>query len=140
MRADRTFHKRITVAAACGIAIFSILAFYFFCVKMAIVGLLLGIIVVGMIERSTHTLYMFHRAKPIDLDREMEFLTIDLGRFSRKKHIAICDIRQVTKIKTAFGIDHYILMELRDGKLESVQPANEVLFLEELKKRQHEAN
>ncbi len=138
MRADRTFHKRITIPAACGIALFSILAFYFFCVKMAIVGLLLVIIVVGMIERSTHTLYTFHRVKPVNMDDEMEFLSIDLGRFSSKKHIALRDILQVNIMKTAFGMDHYILITLVDGKMESVQPANEEHFLEELKKRQHE--
>ncbi len=138
MTTDRTFHKRITVAAACGIAIFAMLAFYFFCTKVAILGLLMGLLVVGMIERSIHTLYTFHRVKPIDLEEELEFLTIDAGRFSRKKHIAIRDIRQVTRMKIAFGLDHYLLITFGDGSMESVQPANEARFLEELKKRQHD--
>lgn len=137
-RADRTFHKRVTVAVWCGIVIFACLAFYFFLTKIAILGLLVSIIVVGMVERSIHTTYLFHRVKPIDMEEEMEFLTIDSGRFSGKKHIAIKDIRQVTQMKTAFGIDHYLLLECRNGKLESVQPVNEEGFLKELKRRKHE--
>lgn len=128
----------MTIPTVCGIAIFSVLAFYFFCVKVAILGLLLGIIVVGMIERGTRTIYVFHKVKPIDLDEELDFLTIDAGRFSRKKHIAVRDIKQVTRMNAAFGIDHYVLIEFGEGNLESVQPADEARFLEELKKRQHE--
>lgn len=137
-RANRTFHKRVTVAAWCGVALFTGLAFYFFLTKVAILGLLVTIVVVGMIERCIHTNYLFHRVKPIDMEEEMEFLTIDQGRFSSKKHIAIKDIRQVTRMKTAFGLDHYLLLECENGKLESVQPANEESFLEEIKKRKDE--
>ena len=86
-RADRTFHKRVTVAAWCGIVIFACLAFYFFLTKIAILGLLVSIIVVGMVERSIHTTYLFHRVKPIDMEEEMEFLTIDSGRFSGIKNL-----------------------------------------------------
>lgn len=91
-----------------------------------------------MVERSIHTTYLFHRVKPIDMEEEMEFLTIDTGRFSSKKHIAVKDIRQVTRMKTAFGIEHYLLLECQEGELESVQPTNEEGFLKELMRRKHE--
>lgn len=101
-------------------------------------GLLVAIIVVGMVEKCIHTHYLFHRVKPIDMEEEMEFLTIDSGRFSSQKHIAIKDIRRVTRMKTAFGLDHYLLLESQNGKLEGIQPANEGGFLKELKTRMHE--
>ena len=63
---DRTFHRRFTVGAKSGIALFSLLALYFFWTKTAVIGLLLLIVVVGMIERVIHTTYTFRRVKPID--------------------------------------------------------------------------
>ncbi len=40
--ADRTFHKRFTLTARIGVAVFTILALYFFWVKMAIIGIFRG--------------------------------------------------------------------------------------------------
>jgi hypothetical protein len=37
--ADRTFHKRFTLTARIGVAVFAILALYFFWVKLAIIGI-----------------------------------------------------------------------------------------------------
>ncbi len=48
---DRTFHKRFSVPAKCGVAVFALLTGYFFWVKVAIIGILLAIVIVGMIER-----------------------------------------------------------------------------------------
>ena len=52
---DRTFHKRFSVPAKCGVAVFALLTGYFFWVKVAIIGILLAIVIVGMIERILNT-------------------------------------------------------------------------------------
>ena len=67
--ADRTFHKRFTLTARIGVAVFAILALYFFWVKLAIIGIFVAIIIVGMIERILNTTYTFKMVKPIDLRR-----------------------------------------------------------------------
>ena len=107
---DRRFHQRFTVAAKSGIALFVLLAFYFFWAKKAIVGLFLIIIVVGMIERVIHTSYIFRRVKPIDRIK-------------------------VTPMKSNFGLSHYLLLEYGAGNLTTVMPENEQAFIEELKRR-----
>ena len=42
---DRTFHKRFSVPAKCGVAVFVLLTGYFFWVKVAIIGILLAIVI-----------------------------------------------------------------------------------------------
>ena len=83
--ANRTFHKRFTMSARIGIIVFALLAGYFFWVKMAIIGILLAIVIVGMIERILNTTYTFKKVKPIDRDDEMEYLIVNEGRFSQNK-------------------------------------------------------
>ena len=64
--ADRTFHKRFNTTARVGVVVFALLAGYFFWVKMAIIGIFVAIIIVGMIERILNTTYTFKKVKPID--------------------------------------------------------------------------
>ncbi len=90
--ADRTFHKRFTLTARIGVAVFAFLAGYFFWVKMAIIGIFLAIVIVGMIERILNTTYTFKKVKPIDRDEEMEYLIINEGRFSPTENVPVCDI------------------------------------------------
>ena len=78
--ADRTFHKRFNTTARVGVVVFALLAGYFFWVKMAIIGIFVAIIIVGMIERILNTTYTFKKVKPIDRDDEMEYLIINEGR------------------------------------------------------------
>ena len=47
---DRTFHKRFSVPAKCGVAVFALLTGYFFWVKVAIIGILLAIVICPSIE------------------------------------------------------------------------------------------
>lgn len=133
---DRTFHKRFTLPAKCGVLIFILLAGYFFWVKTAIIGILLAIVVVGMIERILNTTYSFRRVKPIDRDEEMDFIVIDEGRFSAKKTIPVCDIISVEPMKTCWGLDHALVIEYGAKHLASLQPDNEESFMKEIKKRQ----
>ncbi len=132
---ERTFHKRITLTAKAGIALFSLLALYFFWIKVAIVGILVAIVVVGMIERILHTRYTFRRVKPIDMDEEMEFLIIDEGRFSSNRNVPLCDVTHTERVKSLFGLEHALLIEYGNvGNMVTVQPDNEEAFLKELSK------
>ena len=65
------------MSARIGIIVFALLAGYFFWVKMAIIGILLAIVIVGMIERILNTTYTFKKVKPIDRDDEMEYLIVN---------------------------------------------------------------
>ncbi len=132
---DRTFHKRFTLTAKCGIALFTLLAGYFFWTKVAIVGIFLAIVIVGMIERILHTTYTFKRVKPIDRDEEMDFIVIDEGRFSSKKTIPVCDIVKVEPMKVCLGLDHALVIEFGAKHLVSLQPDNEEGFVKEVEKK-----
>lgn len=132
---DRTFHKRFTLPAKCGVAVFALLAGYFFWVKVAIIGILIAIIIVGMIERILNTTYTFKRVKPIDRDEEMDFIVIDEGRFSSKKTIPVCDIVSVTPMKVFFGLDHALVIEFGAKHFASLQPDNEDGFCKEVERR-----
>ena len=132
---DRTFHKRFTFSAKCGIGIFALLAGYFFWVKVVIIGILLAIVIVGMIERILNTTYTFRRVKPIDRDEEMDFIVIEEGRFSSKKTIPVCDIISVEPMKVCLGLDHALVIEFGAKHLVSVQPDNEEGFRKEIERR-----
>ena len=109
--ADRTFHKRFNTTARVGVVVFALLAGYFFWVKMAIIGIFVAIIIVGMIERILNTTYTFKKVKPIDRDDEMEYLIINEGRFSSNRNVPVCDIISVHTAKTFLGLDHCLVIE-----------------------------
>ena len=133
---DRTFHHRFTVGAVCGIALFTILMFYFFWERHALVGTLLMILVLCMIERVIHTTYTFHKTSPGIPGKEQETLVINKGRFSINKSIPLDKVCEVTRMKTAFGLNHYLLLVYGNEKrMEAVMPMKEENFLFELKKR-----
>ena len=132
---DRTFHKRFTMPAKCGVLVTALLAGYFFWVKVAIIGILLAIVIVGMIERILNTTYAIRRVKPIDRDEEMDFIIIDEGRFSRKRTIPVCDIIHIAPMKVCFGLEHVVVIEYGAHHLMSLQPDNESGFVEEVERR-----
>ncbi len=134
--ADRTFHKRFTLTARIGVVVFALLAGYFFWVKMAIIGIFLAIVIVGLIERILNTTYMFRKVKPIDRDDEMEYLIINEGRFSTNKNVPVCDIISVAKVNTFFGLDHCLVIEYGHRNMVAVQPDNVEAFEKEIKRRQ----
>ena len=133
---DRTFHKRFSVPAKCGVAVFALLTGYFFWVKVAIIGILLAIVIVGMIERILNTTYTFKKVKPIDRDDEMEYLIINEGRFSSNRNVPVCDITSVHTAKTFLGLDHCLVIEYGHHNMVTVQPDNEEAFEKEISKRQ----
>ncbi len=132
---DRTFHKRFTLTARIGVVIFALLAGYFFWVKMAIIGILLAIVIVGMIERILHTTYTFKKVKPIDRDEEMEYLIINEGRFSCNKNVPLCDIVSVGTAKTFLGLDSCTVIEYGYHNIVAVQPDNEEGFRNEIMRK-----
>lgn len=134
--ADRTFHKRFNTTARVGVVVFALLAGYFFWVKMAIIGIFVAIIIVGMIERILNTTYTFKKVKPIDRDDEMEYLIINEGRFSSNRNVLVCDITSVHTAKTFLGLDHCLVIEYGHHNMVTVQPDNEEAFEKEISKRQ----
>lgn len=134
--ADRTFHKRFNTTARVGVVVFALLAGYFFWVKMAIIGIFVAIIIVGMIERILNTTYTFKKVKPIDRDDEMEYLIINEGRFSSNRNVSVCDIIGVHTAKTFLGLDHCLVIEYGHHNMVTVQPDNEEAFEKEISKRQ----
>ena len=136
--ADRTFHKRFTLTARIGVVVFALLTGYFFWVKMAIIGIFLAIVIVGLIERILNTTYTFKKVKPIDRDDEMEYLIINEGRFSSNKNVPVCDIISVGKVNTFFGLDHCLVIEYGHHNMVTVQPDNVEAFEKEIERRQNE--
>lgn len=103
---------------------------------MAIIGIFLTIIIVGMIERILNTTYTFKKVKPIDRDDEMEYLIINEGRFSSNRNVPVCDIISVHQTKTFMGLDHCMVIEYGAKNMVAIQPDNEEAFEKEIKKRQ----
>lgn len=134
--ADRTFHKHFNTTARVGVVVFALLAGYFFWVKMAIIGIFVAIIIVGMIERILNTTYTFKKVKPIDRDDEMEYLIINEGRFSSNRNVPVCDIISVHTAKTFLGLDHCLVIEYGHHNMITVLPDNEEAFEKEISKRQ----
>ena len=134
--AERNFRKRFNTTARVGVVVFALLAGYFFWVKMAIIGIFVAIIIVGMIERILNTTYTFKKVKPIDRDDEMEYLIINEGRFSSNRNVPVCDIISVHTAKTFLGLDHCLVIEYGHHNMVTVQPDNEEAFEKEISKRQ----
>lgn len=130
---DRTFHKRFAMSSKVGVLLFALVAGYFFWVKIAILGILVAIVIVGLIERVLNTTYTFKRVKPIDCDEEMDFLVIDEGRFSRNKNVPLADVLKVERMRCFFGLDHCLVIEYGAHHFVSVQPDNEEAFVKRLK-------
>ncbi len=129
---ERTFHKRFTLPARIGVVVFALLAGYFFWMKVAVVGILVAIVIVGMIERILHTTYTFRRVKPIDRDEEMDYLIISEGRFSANRNVPLCDVTDVRSARTFFGLDECVVIEYGCKNIVAVQPDNVVAFRKEM--------
>ena len=127
---DRLFHQRFTLASKCGITILTLLAGYLLWMRSAanaLLGFVVVIILVVIIERVIHTVYIFTSAGN---------LVIDHGRFARKITIPVNEIIKSTVVNTPMGLSHYILLEYGAEHFVSVQPENYEAFIEELRRRQ----
>ena len=100
------------------------------------IGTLLMVLVLCMIERVIHTTYTFHKVGTSLPGKEQEILVINKGRLSMNKSIPLGELHEVTRMKTAFGLNHYLLLVYGTRKrMEAVMPDEEEGFLSELKKR-----
>lgn len=127
---NRSFHYRaswlnysciIVVAAA---AMFSL---WHRSAVNALVGFLLMGIVVLMIERIIHTVYVL---------TSDGHLIISRGRFSRTFSIPVNEIIRIRVVRPGLLGVRYILIEYGAGHETTVQPVNEDVFLREVRERQ----
>lgn len=121
---QRTFQRRITIGAVCGIILLLLAALYSFWVKEALVGAFCAVALVLIAEEAINTEYTL-------LDGKME---IKRGRLWRKKSISYSQIASVRPMTSVFGLVRYLLITLKDGRIHSVQPQNEQAFVVVLRK------
>lgn len=95
----------------------TVLAVYFFWVKMPVAALVFMLLLVVLTERLIHTSYIF-----TDDGR----LWIDKGRFSRKIGLALSDICKVEIVRTSaislLKNKETVMLTMRDGSLRFITP------------------
>ncbi|MFW5544406.1 MAG: PH domain-containing protein [Prevotella sp.] len=121
----RTFQRNFTIQAKLGLVVFLIMAGYFFWQRQVLPALFMSLIVVAVSERVLHSAYTF----------DGDELIINKGRFVRQRRIRVDEITNCRRMRTTFGLVHYLLLEYGAGHLETVEPAMEVEFIKELNKR-----
>ena len=123
----RTFQRNFTIQAKLGLVVFLVMAGYFFWQKQILLALLMSLIVVAVTEKVLHSAYTFDGPDPI----------INKGRFAKQRRIRVDEITRCRRMRTTFGLVHYLLLEYGAGHLETVEPAMEEEFIKELNKRQN---
>lgn len=114
----RTFHSRInkTTLFFCLLPS-TVLAVYFFWVKMPVAALVFMLLLVVLTERLIHTSYIF---------TDDGFLWIDKGRFSRKTAIALSDISKVEVVRASalalLKSKETVMLTFHDGSLRFITP------------------
>lgn len=114
----RTFHSKINkVTLFCCLLPATVLAVYFFWVKMPLAALVFMLLVVVVIERLIHTSYIF---------TDDGMLWIDKGRFSKKTRIALTDIREAEVVRTSaislLKNRETVMLTMQDGSMRFVAP------------------
>jgi uncharacterized membrane protein YdbT with pleckstrin-like domain len=123
----RTFQRNFTIQAKLGLVVFLVMAGYFFWQKQILLALLMSLIVVAVTEKVLHSAYTFDGPD----------LIINKGRFAKQRRIRVDEITRCRRMRTTFGLVHYLLLEYGAGHLETVEPAMEEEFIKELNKRQN---
>lgn len=123
---QRTFRKRVTVGAACGLCLLVIFTFWAFWSKMVLLGLVLLVVTVAALERVLHSEYVITEG----------MLVVRYGRFAREKRVKLADIKSYRRMKASFGLGHYLLITYGDNRLLAVEPVDERAFLKELEVRE----
>lgn len=114
----RTFHSKINkVTLFCCLLPSTVLAVYFFWVKLPLAALLFMLLLVVLVERLIHTSYVF---------TDDGFLWIDKGRFSSKVKLALSDIDRVEIVHaTSIAVlksRETVMLTMRDGSLRFITP------------------
>lgn len=127
---NRSFHYRASWLNYTCIIVVAVAAMYSLwhrSVVNAIVGFLLMGVVVLMIERIIHTVYV------LTADGR---LVISRGRFSREMSVPVNEIIRMSVIRPKLLGVRYILIEYGAGHETTVQPVNEEAFMREVRDRQ----
>ena len=130
MLMDRIFHARIAAGQYAALLLFGGLLVYCLWVKYVGIALLWCILLLHFIEKLIHTTYT------LTADGR---LVLYLGRFARKREIALDDIASVESVQAVMlgrlAVRHYVLVHLKNGKCEMLMPVNEEDFIHALNKR-----
>lgn len=127
---NRSFHYRASWLNYTCIIVVAVAAMYSLwrrSVVNAIVGFMLMGVVVLMIERIIHTVYV------LTADGR---LIISRGRFSRELSVPVNEIIRMSVIRPRLLGVRYILIEYGAGHETTVQPVNEEAFMREVRDRQ----
>lgn len=127
---NRTYNHRIMFMEWSAIALFALGALYGLWNRQNSVLVLLGVgfvlLVILALERALHTTYV------TTTDHK---LIIKRGRFAKQQTIVLADIRDVRILPLAFRLGNYVLIELKTGRVLSVQPENQDLFIKTISKK-----
>ena len=126
----RIFQHKVTVNDMGAIVVFGLGAF--FCLwhrtnsVMVLLGFLLIIVTLRAVDRAIHSKYVL---------TDEATLLVMTGRIGRTKRVVLSDVKRVEKRPFAFRLGYYVLLEMTDGSVVSVQPDNVDSFLSALEKR-----
>lgn len=127
---DRIFHARIAAGQYAALVLFAGMLVYCLWVKQVVLALLWCIVLLPFIEKLIHTTYT------LTADGR---LVLYLGRFARKREIALSDVASVVRAKAPMlgrlAVGHYVQVHLKDGKCVTLLPVNEDEFVRALTKR-----
>lgn len=93
---------------------------------MVLLGFLLIIVTLRAVDRAIHSKYVL---------TDEATLLVMTGRIGRTKRVVLSDVKRVEKRPFAFRLGYYVLLEMTDGSVVSVQPDNVDSFLSALEKR-----
>lgn len=126
----RTFQHKVTINDMAAIGLFALAAF--FCLwnrtnsLMVILGFILIIVTIRATDRAIHTKYIL---------TDDDILKVNTGRVGRTKTILLCEVKAIEKRPFAFHLGEYALIEMKNGRVVSLQPDNLDSFLSTMNKR-----
>lgn len=130
----RTFHSKLNrkTLVFCLLPA-TVLAVYFFWVKLPLPALCCMVFLVFVVERLIHTFYVF---------ADDGCLYIHQGRFSKVRKLALADIREAAVVSPSslafLKSRDTVMLELRDGSLRFITPSPAEEFCRYLKRRKEE--
>lgn len=93
---------------------------------LVVLGVMFVLLTMVALDKALHTIYVL---------TDDGKLTIRRGRFKNSKTILLADIKEVKTLPLAFRLGSYVLIELKDGKVESIQPETSEAFIAAIRKR-----
>ena len=130
----RTFHSKLNrkTLVFCLLPA-TVLAVYFFWVKLPLPALCCMVFLVFVVERLIHTFYVF---------ADDGCLYIHQGRFSKVRKLALADIREAAVVSPSslafLKSRDTVMLELRDGSLRFITPSPAEEFCRYLKRIKEE--